>query len=67
MSIMSSKLVTGGILALIGLVTLKVIMFVVGGAFAILGLVFKLLPIAIILFVAWKLLRHLGRTDTAES
>ena len=67
MSIMSSKLVTGGILALIGLVTLKVLMFVIGGTFAILGLFFKLLPIAIILFVAWKLLRHLGRTDTAES
>ena len=67
MSFMASKLVTGGILALIGLVTLKVIMFLIGGTFAILGLFFKLLPIAIVLFLAWKLIRYLGRPDTAGS
>lgn len=64
---MSSRLVTGGILALIGLVTLKVIMFLIGGTFAILGFFFKLLPIAIVLFLAWKLIRYLGRPDTAGS
>lgn len=67
MSFMASRLVTGGILALIGLVTLKVLMFLIGGTFAILGLFFKLLPIAIVLFLAWKLIRYLGRPDTAGS
>lgn len=40
-------------------------MFVIGGTFAILGLVFKLLPIAIILYIVWKLFGSPGRTDSA--
>jgi hypothetical protein len=64
---MSSRLVTGGILAIIGLITLKVIMFVIGGTVAIFALLFKLLPIVLVVWLAWRLLRHLGRPASSES
>jgi hypothetical protein len=67
MSTMSSKLVTGGILAVIGLITLKVIMFVIGGTVAIFALLFKLLPIILVAWLAWRLLKYLGRPASSES
>lgn len=67
MSTMSSRLVTGGILALIGLITIKVVMFIIGGTFAILALFFKLLPIVIVAWLAWKLIRYMGRSNSTDS
>lgn len=67
MSIMSSKLVTGGILAVIGLITLKVIMFLVGGTIAIFAVLLKLLPIVLIVWLGWKLIKYLGRPAHTES
>lgn len=64
MSSMSSKLVTGGILAVIGLITLKVVMFIIGGTIAIFALLFKLLPILIIAWLAWRLIKYVGRKDS---
>jgi len=67
MSIMSSKLVTGGILAVIGLITLKVIMFVIGGTVAIFALLLKLLPIVLVVWLVWRLVKNLGRPANSES
>jgi hypothetical protein len=67
MSIMRSKLVTGGILAVIGLITLKVIMFLVGGTIAIFAFLLKLLPILLIVWLGWKLIKYLGRPAPTES
>lgn len=67
MSIMSSKLLTGGILAVIGLITLKVIMFLVGGTIAIFAFLLKLLPILLIVWLGWKLIKYLGRPAHTES
>jgi len=67
MSTMSSRLVTGGILAIVGLITLKVVMFLVGGTIAIFALVFKLLPILLLVWIGWKVIKRLGRTADTES
>ena len=58
---MSSKLVTGGILAVIGLITLKVVMFLIGGTIAIFALLFKLLPILLIGWILWRVVRSLTK------
>ena len=55
MSIMSSRLVTGGILAVIGLITLKVVLFLIGGTIAIFALLLKLVPILILAWLGWRL------------
>lgn len=60
---MSSKLVTGGILAIIGLITLKVLTFIIGGTIAIFALVFKLLPVLLIAWLVWRLLKSGSRSE----
>jgi ABC-type multidrug transport system fused ATPase/permease subunit len=67
MSTMSSKLVTGGILAVIGLIALKVVMFVIGGTVAIFALLFKLLPIILLVWLGWKLIKYLSRPASSAS
>jgi hypothetical protein len=62
---MSSKLVTGGILAVIGLITLKVVMFLIGGTIAIFALLFKLLPILLIGWILWRVVRSVTREKPA--
>lgn len=64
---MSAKLVTGGILAVIGLITLKVVMFLFAGTIAIFALLFKLLPILIIGWIIWRVVKYLGRPSTSAS
>jgi hypothetical protein len=64
---MSSKLVTGGILAVIGLITLKVVMFLIGGTIAIVALLFKLLPFLLIGWLLWRFMkRGSGSGATAD-
>ncbi|HSJ13220.1 MAG TPA: hypothetical protein VK939_02320 [Longimicrobiales bacterium] len=60
---MSSKLVTGGILAIIGLITLKVLTFIIGGTIAIFALLFKLLPVLLIAWLVWRLLKSGSRSE----
>jgi ABC-type multidrug transport system fused ATPase/permease subunit len=67
MSTMNSKLVTGGILAIIGLITLKVVMFLVGGTIAIFALLFKLLPILLLVWIGWRIVKRLSRPAHTES
>lgn len=62
---MSSKLVTGGILAVIGLITLKVVMFLIGGTIAIFALLFKLLPILLIGWILWRVVRSVTKEKPA--
>jgi hypothetical protein len=58
MSSFGGKVLTGGVLAAIGLITVKVIMGVVSGLMALFGfLIFTVLPI---LLVAWLVLKALG-------
>jgi hypothetical protein len=64
---MSNKLVAGGVLAVIGLVTIKVVMFMVGATVAIFALMFKLLPIVLIVWLIWRLVKRLGRPSPAGS
>jgi len=67
MSTMSSKLLTGGILAVIGLITIKVVMFLIGGTIAIFALALKLLPIVLLVWLGWRLIKHLGRPAPTDS
>jgi hypothetical protein len=64
---MSSKLVTGSILAVIGLITLKVVMFLIGGTIAIFALILKLLPIVLLVWLGWRLIKYLGRPAPSDS
>ena len=64
---MSSKLVAGGVLAVVGLITIKVLMFFVAGAVAVFALMLKLLPIVLIVWLVWRLVKYVGRPSTATS
>jgi hypothetical protein len=63
MSSFGGKVLTGGILAAIGLVTVKALLALVSGFFALMSfLIFTVLPIALIGWLAVKAVKHL-RTD----
>jgi hypothetical protein len=62
---MSNKLVTGGVLAVIGLITLKVLGVILGLTVGFFALVFKLLPIFLIAWLVWRAVKYLGRPSTA--
>ena len=61
---MSNKLVTGGVLAVIGLITLKVLGVILGLTVGFFALMFKLLPIVLIAWVIWRIVKYLGRPST---
>lgn len=61
MGIFSSKLLTGSVLAVIGLITVKVIMAIVGALSGFVSLLFSLLPILLIGWLILKVIKHLGR------
>ena len=61
---MSNKLVTGGVLAVIGLITLKVLGVILGLTVGFFALMFKLLPIVLIAWVIWRVVKYLGRPST---
>ncbi|HEX6694015.1 MAG TPA: hypothetical protein VF035_04840 [Longimicrobiales bacterium] len=61
---MSNKLVTGGVLAVIGLITLKVLGVILGLTVGFFALVFKLLPIVLIAWLVWRAVKYLGRPST---
>lgn len=54
MSVFGSKLLTGSVLAVIGLITVKLVMGLVGVVMGIFSLLFSLLPV---LLVGWLLLK----------
>ena len=61
---MSTKLVTGGILAVVGLITIKVLGVILGLTIGFFALIFKLLPIVLIAWLVWRAVKYLGRPST---
>ena len=61
MSIFGSKLLTGSVLAVIGLITVKLVMAIVGAVSGFVSLLFSLLPILLIGWLVLKVLKRLGR------
>lgn len=63
MSSFGGKVVTGSVLAVIGLITLKVLGAVFFGFMALIGfLLFKVLPIVLVIWLGMKAIRYL-RSD----
>jgi hypothetical protein len=63
---MSNKFVAGGVLALVGLITIKVLSFIFFATLGFFGLMFKLLPILLIAWIVWRIVKSMSRTSTAE-
>ena len=62
MGVFSSKLLTGSVLAVIGLITVKLIMAVIGAVSGFFSFfVFTVLPVLLIGFLLMKVVKHLGR------
>lgn len=63
MSSFGGKVVTGSFLAIVGLITLKVLAALFTGFMALIGfLIFKVIPIAIMIWLGMKALKYL-RSD----
>ncbi len=61
MSVFGSRLLTGSVLAVIGLITVKVLMALFGAIWGFLSfMMFTVLPIALVVWLGWKVLKHLG-------
>jgi membrane protein DedA with SNARE-associated domain len=66
MSSFGGKVLTGSVLAVIGLVTVKVLVAVVTGFFALLSfLIFTVLPIVVVGWIIMRLLRRGGSDKPA--
>lgn len=66
MSSFGGKVLTGSVLAAIGLVTVKVLIALVSGALALLSfLVFTVLPIALVGWLVYRLIRYLSTDKPA--
>jgi hypothetical protein len=62
----SSKVVPIGILAVVGLITIKIVTVLFALTIGFFALMFKLLPIVLIAWVIWRVVKYLGRPSTAE-
>jgi len=61
MTVFGSRLLTGSVLAVIGLITVKVLMALFGAIMGFLSfLFFTVLPIALIVWLVVKVLKHRG-------
>ncbi len=63
---MSSKLVSGGILAVVGLIAIKIVTVMFALTIGFFALLFKLLPIVLIAWVIWRVVKYMGRPSTSE-
>lgn len=64
MSSFGGKVLTGGILTVIGLVTVKILVALVSGFMALMGfLLFTVLPIVLVGWLVIKAIKHLKKTD----
>jgi hypothetical protein len=64
MSNFGAKVMTGSVLAVIGLITVKVVLAVVSGFMALLGfLLFTVLPIVVVGWILLRIVKSLGRSD----
>jgi hypothetical protein len=62
---MSTKLVAGGVLAVVGLIAIKVVMFMFAMTIGFFALLFKLLPIVLIGWVIWRVIKYVARPSTS--
>jgi uncharacterized membrane protein len=58
MSIFGSKVLTGSVLAVIGLITVKIVMALVGAVTGLFSLLLSLLPILLVGWLVLKVLKH---------
>lgn len=68
MSGFGARIMTGGILAVIGLIAIKVVIAVLSGALALAGfLLFTVLPILLVGWVIVKLFRHFSKNGDSPA
>lgn len=61
MGVLGSKVLTGGILAVIGLITIKVLTALFGIVMGFFSFVLSILPILLIGWLVLKVLKHFGK------
>lgn len=61
MGVFGSKVLTGGILTVIGLITVKVLTALFGALMGFISFLLSLLPIVLIGWLVLKVLKHLGK------
>ena len=64
---MSTKLVTGGVLAVVGLIAIKIVTVMFALTIGFFALLFKLLPIVIVAWIVWRIIKYIGRPSTSEA
>jgi hypothetical protein len=64
---MSNKFVAGGILALVGLITIKILAFIFFATLGFFGLMLKLLPILLIIWLVWRGIKYFSRERPSEA
>ncbi len=62
---MSSKLVAGGVLAVVGLIAIKIVTVLFALTIGVFAFMFKLLPIVLIAWVIWRIIKYMGRPSTS--
>jgi uncharacterized membrane protein len=68
MTIFGSRMLTGGILAIIGLITVKVLTALFGAIWAFLAFfLFTVIPIALVCWLVYKLLKSLTKEKTTTT
>jgi len=61
MSVFGSKLLTGSVLAVIGLITVKVLTALFGAVMGFVSFLFSLLPILLVGWLVLKVIKHLTK------
>jgi len=61
MSIFGSKVLTGSVLAVIGLITVKIVMALVGAITGLFSLLVSLLPVLLVGWLVLKVLKHFAK------
>jgi hypothetical protein len=61
MTVFGSKLLTGGILAVIGLIVVRLFMALFGAAMGLISFLFSMIPIVIGAWLLYKLFKYLTR------
>jgi hypothetical protein len=65
MSSFGARLLTGSVLAVIGLITVKAIVAVASGLMALISfMIFTVLPVVLIGWLLFKLVKYLGKGDS---
>lgn len=63
---MSSKLVAGGVLAVVGLIAIKIVTVMFALTIGFFALMLKVIPLLLIAWVIWRVVKYMGRPSTSE-